>query len=103
MPVVRSSGDTPGSVTVTMLLVPLSDNAVPTLPGTGVAAVMVPLRALGEESIAVVPPASSKVRARTTFAGPDETTNATLLPGGTKLFAPGDWLMMFPRLIVELL
>src|SRR6185295_18690780 len=99
MPVVRSSGETPGSVTVTRLLVPLNDNAPPTLPSTRVAAVMAPLRALGEESIAVVPLDSSNVSARTTLAGPDDTTTATLLPGCAKLLASGDWLMMLPRRI----
>src|SRR5437870_5389403 len=57
----RSSGvPAAPSVTVTQSLMPLKDNALPTLPGTRTAPVMVPLRPLGDESIAVAPPASSK-------------------------------------------
>src|SRR2546428_12918250 len=62
MPVVRSSGvPAAPSMTVTQSLMPLKDNALPTLPGTRTAPVMVPLRPLGDESIAVAPPASSKL------------------------------------------
>src|SRR5881628_2621288 len=61
MAVVRSSGvPAAPSMTVTQSLMPLKDNALPTLPGTRTAPVMVPLRPLGDESIAVAPPASSK-------------------------------------------
>src|SRR3989454_8030202 len=64
MPVVRSSGvPAAPSSTVTQSLVPLKDNAEPTLPGTRTAPVMVPLRPLGDESIAVAPPASSQLSA----------------------------------------
>src|SRR5882672_2736117 len=63
MPVVRSSGvPAAPSITVTQSLTPLKDNAEPTLPGTRTAPVMVPLRALVDESIAVVPLASLKPR-----------------------------------------
>src|SRR3989442_7003394 len=62
MPVVRSSGvPAAPSVTVTQSLMPLKDNALPSLPGRGSARVSVALRPLGDESIAVAPPASSKL------------------------------------------
>ena len=81
---------------------PSKDNALPTLPATRVAPVMVmPGRGVGDESIGA-PAASSKPSARTTFAGPDDTTTATLLAGCAKVKAPGVWLMMLPRRIVEL-
>src|SRR3989442_11235781 len=69
MPVVRSSGVAAApSVTVTQSRMPLKDNAMPTLPGTRTAPVMVPLRPLGDESIAVAPPASSKLSDKTSPA-----------------------------------
>src|SRR6267142_6144630 len=104
IPVVRSSGVLAApSMTVTQSLTPLNDNALPTLPATRVAPVMVPLRALDDPSIAVAPLASSKPSESTRPAGPDETTNATALPGF--MFEPlaGVSLMTLPRATDELL
>src|SRR5712664_2542127 len=74
MPVVRSSGvPAAPSITVTQSLTPLKDNAEPTLPGTRTAPVMVPLRALVDESIAVVPLAS---------LNPRDSTSPSVAGGG---------------------
>src|SRR5882672_4532983 len=103
IPVVRSSGvPAAPSITVTQSLVPLKDNALPTLPGTRTAPVMVPLRALDDESVAVVPLASSKPSASVSPDGPDETTKATALPGAALKPPVGVWLMTEPRATVEL-
>src|SRR3989441_4805235 len=103
MPAVRSSGvPAAPSMTVTQSSMPSNDNALPILPGTRTAPVMLPLRALGDESVAVVPLASSKPSAIARPDGPDETTNATALPGTAFVAPAGVWLMMLPRATVEL-
>src|SRR5262245_54665740 len=95
MPVVKSSGvPAAPSLTVTQSL-PSNDSALPTTPGTRVAPVIAPFLPLDEASSAS-PLASSNPSASTRPGCPDETTNATDVPGVTFENADGVVLMTLP-------
>ena len=88
MPVVRSSGLAVVSAIVTQSLTPSNLSARPNLPATRTASRIVPFFADAEESIAVVPDASSNPSASTrplagggvVTTGPSEMVKPTLLP-----------------------
>src|SRR5205814_5826252 len=106
-----SSGLAVVSAIVTQSLTPSNLSARPNLPATRTASRIVPFFADAEESIAVVPDASSNPSASTrplagggvVTTGPSETEIAMLLPSAAVWPAGGFWLMTDPAATVALL